>query len=177
LIQPGGSAERTGSLVHELTHVAAGEAFGHAPLFVIFQRGKQNTPEGRDEIKKLAVSRKEKADALEQRVMSSSALRPDQRDLVIAKLGYGKQATLGKYLTNFKAQLGGVESESYKGLALLADDPVIRTFDATLVEYDSVINQIVLYFHEWRVSVDEPAYDLARDLAVEAQKYRRSAGA
>src|SRR6185369_445334 len=109
LIQPGGAAERTGSLVHEMTHVATGEAFGHAPLFVVFQRGKQNTAAGRAEIKQLAISRKGKVDELEKRVMASAALRPDQQGLVVSKLGYGKKSILAQYLDNFKAILGGVE--------------------------------------------------------------------
>jgi hypothetical protein len=177
LIQPGGAAERTGSLLHELTHVTAGETFAHAPLFVIFQKGKQSTPEGRKEIKALAVDRKAKADKVEALVNASDGLRADQKALLIAKLGYGKMSKLGHYLSTFQDQLGGVDSPSYLGLKALALDPDIVQFDATLVEYDSVINQVVLYFHEWGVPQTEPAYQYALQLADEAKSYRASQGA
>lgn len=177
LIQTGGAAERTGSLVHELSHVATGEAFGHAPLFVIFKKGKQDTEDGRKEIIALAISRKANADQLEALVNDSDALSDTQKGLVLDKIGYGKQAKLGKYLTTFKEMLGGAQSPSYIGLSQLANHPQIKEFDSTLVEYDSVINQIVLYFHEWNVPADEPAYKLARDLATDAKAYRDSQGA
>lgn len=176
LYQAGGSAERGGSLLHELTHVASGEEIGHAPLFVVFQKGKQNTPEGRRELKQLAFARKANVDKMKALVEGSSSLQPGQRKLLAGKLSYAANPMLGEYVARFQQQLGGDASAEYKSMKLLAEDPEIIGISSTLIEYDSVINQIVLWYHEWGVPLDEPSYALARDLAVEARAYRATQG-
>jgi len=177
LYQAGGSAERGGSLLHELTHVASGEEIGHAPLFVVFPKGKQNTPDGRKELKQLALSRKASVDKLKALGEGSSSLQPGQRKLLVGKLGYAANPQLGEYVARFRQQLGGDASPEYKSMKLLAEDPEIIGISSTLVEYDSVMNQVVLWYHDWGVPLDEPSYAFARDLATEARAYRASQGA
>src|SRR5207244_6740977 len=60
LTQAGGTSERAGSLAHELTHVAAGEAFGNVPLFLLVA---PTTPQ--EQIVALANTRRDRVRALQ----------------------------------------------------------------------------------------------------------------
>ena len=43
----------------------------------------------------------------------------------------------------------GGDAPGYKSLKVLADDAEINQFTGTLIEYDSVINQILMYLFDW----------------------------
>ena len=149
LIQTGGSTERLGSLVHELTHVTTGETFDNAPLFLVFTKGKEVGAEGMLEIKTLAKKRNKGLLDLLAVSGGDPALSATQKGMIKIKCEYANKPMLTQYLGTFKEKLGGADAPGYKSLKVLADDAEINQFTGTLIEYDSVINQILMYLFDW----------------------------
>ena len=172
LIQTGGSTERLGSLVHELTHVTTGETFDNAPLFLVFTKGKEVGAEGMLEIKTLAKKRNKGLLDLLAVSGGDPALSATQKGMIKIKCEYANKPMLTQYLGTFKEKLGGADAPGYKSLKVLADDAEINQFTGTLIEYDSVINQILMYLFDWGLKPPNPTWDLVAQLATEAKQFR-----
>ncbi|MEO6398959.1 MAG: hypothetical protein ABIP13_10870 [Tepidiformaceae bacterium] len=177
LVQAGGSTERLGSLMHELTHVTTGETFDNAPLFLVFSKGKEVTPEGVLEIKTLAKTRNKGLLDILAVSAGDPGLSASQKSMIKIKCEYANKPMLSQYLGTFKEKLGGVDAPGYKSLKALADDGEINQFTGTLIEYDSVINQILMYLFDWGLKPPNPTWDLVAQLATAAKQFRDAAGA
>ncbi|MBA4179725.1 MAG: hypothetical protein C0506_03980 [Anaerolinea sp.] len=176
LVQAEGSTERLGSLMHEMTHVTTGETFDNAPLFLVFQKGKQVGPEGVLQIKTLAKARNKGLLDVVAAAEGDAKLTAPQKKMVKDKCEYANKPMLAQYLGTMKEKLGGVDSQEYKTLKSLSDDPEINPFTGTLIEYDSVINQVLMYLFDWQVKPPSPTWVLVEQLATEARQFRASAG-
>lgn len=175
LVQSGGSTERLGSLMHELTHVTTGETFDNAPLFLVFTKGKEVGAEGLLEIKTLAKKRNKGLLDLLAVSAGDPGLAASQKSMIKIKCEYANKPMLTQYLGTFKDKLGGVDAPGYKSLKVLGDDPEINQFTGTLIEYDSVINQILMYLFDWGLKPPNPTWDLVAQLATEAKQFRDGA--
>lgn len=175
LVQAGGSTERLGSLMHELTHVTTGETFDNAPLFLVFTKGKEVGAAGMLEIKTLAKKRNKGLLDLLAISGGDAGLSASQKAMIKIKCDYANKPMLTQYLGTFKDKLGGPDAAGYKSLKVLGDDPEINQFTGTLIEYDSVINQILMYLFDWGLKPPNPTWDLVAQLATEAKQFRDAA--
>lgn len=175
LVQTGGSTERLGSLMHELTHVTTGETFDNAPLFLVFTKGKEVGADGILEIKTLAKKRNKGLLDVLAVSAGDQALSASQKSMIKIKCEYANKPMLTQYLGSFKDKLGGPDAPGYKSLKALADDAEINPFTGTLIEYDSVINQILMYLFDWGVKPPNPTWNLVAQLATEAKQFRDAA--
>lgn len=164
-----GTSERVASLMHELTHIVAGESYQNTLLLLLFD---QNAPP--DAVVALAKQRA----AVLKKILDLSgdardrrAVTGDQFLLLKDKVEYGGAGAsgdkLGKYLESFASQL---PQEKHAELAAIKKQ--IEGFSSTVVEYDSVINQVLLLVYEWKLPLDDELYAYVRDRASEAKDLR-----
>ena len=175
LVQAEGSTERLGSLMHELTHVTTGETFDNAPLFLVFQRGKQTDPGEVIKIKTLAKARNKGLLDIIAAADGDAALTANQKTMIKMKCDYANKPMLEQYLGTMKEKLGGADSPEWKSLKAFSNDPEINKFTGTLIEYDSVVNQILMYLFDWKVKPTAATWALVVRLATEAKQFRDGA--
>lgn len=171
MTQPGGTTERLGSLMHELTHVTAGETFHSLPLLLLVKQPQRRAdfPGATQEAVSLLQHRTKVVTELNRLTESDESLNETQRALVKAKLSYAGGNKLGAYMTTFKSQLPPLVYEWLNGMMM---KPEILMNSGTLVEYDSVMNQILMYLHQWQVPQESPLYSKVIEAAQEAQDRR-----
>lgn len=161
---PGGTSERLGSLVHELTHVSISEQFDNTALFFAFGK---NASE--DEVMVLVEKRHEDLDKL-LAILPSGRFSKAQLDLLNMKLAYPRQggaSGVQRYVSSFfeskKITLADKQRAEY-----LID----KGMDNTVIEFDTVINQMLIYMQLWKINSDNPFYELLRTVAEEAYDHR-----
>jgi hypothetical protein len=161
--QPGGQTERLGSLTHELTHVSVSEKFNNTPLFLAFRPGAAD-----DVILALVAQRTQRLNEIENELDADPRLNEDQKSLVRSKIEYGKNNKLGQYAANyFAANKIDVGQRDYiNDLATKANNAVI--------EYDTVVNQMLVYMARWQLPLNNALYTKIREVAQEAFDYRRN---
>jgi hypothetical protein len=89
------------------------------------------------------------------------------------KLVYGAQPhKLEMYANSFEkaGKISAAQKERLVRWGQAAGDA-----SGTLVEYDTVLNQMLIYLHMWRTSQDNPFYVKLRAVAKAAYDRRRSA--
>lgn len=156
---------RLGTLVHELTHVAAIQAFNNTPIMFSYPRGKTV-----EEIKQIQATRESNIRRLIT-LAKDSTLTPRQLKWVVDdKLEYSLTKETGKVL---------------QGLMPLRDtDADAKThFDyadsggmtQVLWEYETVLNQILVYLAHWKIPESDAFHQAVMSAATEAQEERRSA--
>ena len=74
------------------------------------------------------------------------------------------------YLAGFKSQLA-----EEKHAELSAITAQLAGFSSTVVEYDSVVNQVLMLLYEWKVPLDQAMYAYVRELATDAKAKRDEA--
>ncbi|MFC1960166.1 hypothetical protein ACFLYO_05610 [Chloroflexota bacterium] len=167
LDQPGGEKERLGSLAHELTHISVAETYENSHLLLAFG---SNTSD--ETILKMHEQRKANLEQVQELVKTNAGgtFSSGQVNMVVKKANYPKEGKITKYLEQFKPLIG--EELHDHILALVNSDHL----DATIIEYDTVINQMTLWMHLWSVSLDNPTYayllELAKDAYMERALYR-----
>ena len=157
-----GTADRLGSLTHELTHVSASETFSNTPLFLLFQEGASD-----EEIKGLSDTRTAYLEELEALALADTTLTESQKDLIKEKVQYPKKE-LKYYLGRFRSQL---DDEIFTQLERLSEQGVTNTVN----EFDTVINQMLMYAHIWQLPPRNRFYRRLTDVAQEAYDYRAAA--
>ena len=170
LAVPLGQEERLASLMHEMTHVVAGETYQNTMMFLLFDP--RTAP---SDVVTLATERKAallELLALTRNALQAGTINTDQDALLRDKLGYGGGSAtsgdkLGTYVSNFAAKLGPTELDRLRNLA-----QSISGFSSTVVEYDSVINQVLLLCYQWKLSSTDPLYLKVSDLATAAKRSR-----
>lgn len=169
LNQSEGKIERLGSLAHELTHVAAGESYDNTSILLLCQRGLS-----KQEMLKLAKERAGHARNLTS-LLTDDMVTSRQQDLIENKIAYTtRSGRMLSYIGSFKAQLKSeVGEEQFKELEEVAMEEMEDS--ATLVEYDTVLTQLLVYLHSWEVPENHPFYKEVRRLAQAQRNSRLSA--
>jgi hypothetical protein len=172
--QPGGATERLGSLAHELTHVDAGESYANTAILLLMRPGLSDP-----DIKSLVADRKARIGQLRALLGSSPALNPGQKQLVGGKLHYAEDPGkgVGRYAVQFHASRK-IDDPTFHRLKQIED--LAKPDSSVLVEYDTVITQILVYLHQWQVDQQDPLYVAVMNLAGQLRRDRaaaRSAGA
>ncbi|MBX6770932.1 MAG: hypothetical protein IRY83_04350 [Chloroflexi bacterium] len=168
-----GTSERLGSLAHELTHVSAGESYQNTTAFLLFDPTLDT-----DQIANLAEQRLGKVTELEELCRRDRTFSAEQRALILGKLSYARESKLWTYYNRFKESADRI-LKKYEGKRdeVMARDPSdpgrqeyerglgfeqvaqklkalydrFRDNNSVLVEYDSVMNQVLLYLHLWQI--------------------------
>ncbi|TDV48710.1 DUF4157 domain-containing protein [Actinophytocola oryzae] len=164
--QPMGGTDRLGSLAHELTHVDAGEAYDNTPVLLLFKRGLED-----DEIKQLAARRAADIDNLRTLLNAQQGLTAGQQSLFEGKLDYALRDRLKDYAAFYKSS-NKIDAPTYDELIRLAD--LTKPNSGVLVEYDTVLNQLLVYLHRWGVDQQAPLYVETLRLAEQQRQERRS---
>ncbi|MDH6139354.1 MULTISPECIES: hypothetical protein [Kitasatospora] len=164
----GGTPFLLGHITHELTHVSAHQAFNSSSVMALAPV--DTTPQ---QIAQLAQQRAQTMRELLALLNADTTFHPDQYDLLVEKLDYGRQGgKLGRYATVFR-QAGKINDE--EEARLLAWEEAAGQNSGTLVEYDTVLNQMLVYLHLWRIDQANPFYVRLRTAAAEATTRRAAA--
>lgn len=162
---PLGSGERLGSLTHELTHVSVSETFKNTALYLAFERGASD-----DDIVNLSNSRSKQLDDLEKLMEADTTFTATQKSLLRNKIRYPSKDPAKSDITRY------IKPNIIAATHPLA--PRIRNLAATrgvnnsLVEFDTVINQMMIYMHMWKIPQTNDFYTELQDVAQEAYDYR-----
>jgi hypothetical protein len=186
--QGGGSTERLGSLAHELTHVAVGESYGNSSFF--FMIGSDATG---PEIVAKATGRRARIAELRTALAAQHRLAADQVALVNSKLDYGAEDKLPLYMARYgdaadQALRDGNTPAHQQKAAWYRQQAAKARFvcdalggtgltSSLLVEYDTVVNQMLVYMHQWRVPLANPFYAKLREVGQEVSDERADARA
>lgn len=163
--QPEGSFARLGSLVHELTHVSGAEHFDNSAMMILAGRDL-----GVDELSHLAARRRENIDSLRSLLNEDTHfVSPDQLRLIENALSYGSGNVLGRYVAKYH-QAGKISEEDAQKWRTVSEQV---PHDALLVEYDTVVNQMLVYMHLAGVSPAHRFHERLLTLGKEALDYRR----
>ncbi|WP_369260801.1 hypothetical protein [Streptomyces sp. R35] len=162
----GGTSFLLGHIAHELTHVAAHQAFGSSPVMELVQSGATDA-----EVAALAAERKQTLADLKAALAGNPEFDDFQQGMLEEKLVYGGQPQkLEMYASSFEAagKITPAQKKRLVGWGKAAGDA-----SGTLVEYDTVLNQMLIYLHMWQTSQDNPFYVRLR-AAAQAAYDRRS---
>ncbi|MGH3624008.1 MAG: DUF4157 domain-containing protein [Sciscionella sp.] len=167
----GGSAERAGYFAHEMTHVAAHEAFDNTALMLLFPPDIQD-----DELRDLIQRRADTVDQLRTAFEANqAAFTPTQQSLIESKLTYGSSPTrVQHYIANFQAA-GKIDQATVDRISHWVTIAGDRT--GLMVEYDTVLNQMLVYLQLWGIDPSNAFYVRLRQAAQAALDYRNAARA
>jgi hypothetical protein len=162
----GGTTERVGALAHELTHVDAGEAYQNTDILLLFRQGLSDT-----EIAQLVTRRRATLDNLVSLLDAHQGMSWAQRELFASKLNYAGAKSLGGYADSFLIanKIDQATHTRLKGIENLT-----APNSAVLVEYDTVINQLLVYLHQWGVPQASPLYVEVLRVARQQRRERRN---
>ncbi|MEM7797614.1 MAG: hypothetical protein AAF633_00365 [Chloroflexota bacterium] len=160
---PLGSAERLGSLTHELTHVSVGEKFKNSGLFLAFKREATD-----DEILGLSRKRTQQCQELLALAEASDHFDGDQKNLLFSKIKYPYDGYKGDITRYIKPVNIDPESELAERIRNLA----AQGLNNTVIEFDTVINQMMMYMNQWKVPNDNEFYVKLKAVAQEAYNHR-----
>lgn len=165
LAQPNGLRFRLGSLLHELTHVVIAEVFDNTMLMLALPKSATL-----DQARNEALTRRGKIVGLKQILenMNDDEMVPFLRKEMLGKVQYPISGKFGTYIANFKPLLS--ESDHDYLLQLFR-----ANIDCELIEYDTVINQMLMWCYLYDVPDTNPAYKKLVTLAQEAYNRRRNA--
>jgi len=154
---------RMGSLLHELTHLSNAEIFDNTILILSIHKAATDA-----EITALASQRRGSLLALKAEIEKSSAVSGELKGALVEKVNYPLMGKFGSYLAVFKSQLDPAVHARLTALNRAG-------LDCELIEYDSVVNQMMLWCHLFNV---DPASGLCTKLGsmvVDAYRYRQMA--
>ncbi|MFR9728798.1 hypothetical protein ACL03H_06160 [Saccharopolyspora sp. MS10] len=164
--QPLGTPERLGSLAHELTHVSAGEAYENTPVLLLLRRNL-----GDDEIRDVVRQRSEVLDRLNALVDAHPGLDPQRVETIKWKLSYGGSGgKVETYAQNY-LRAGKIDQPTYD--ALLRYENLAAPRSGVLVEFDTVLNQLLVWFHLWGIDQRSELYGFTLRAAERQRRERR----
>ncbi|MFJ6573538.1 hypothetical protein ACIQNU_39650 [Streptomyces sp. NPDC091292] len=164
----GGTSFLLGHIAHEFTHVAAHQAFGSSPVMELVRSGATDA-----EVGALAAERRRTLNDLKAALAGDREFSEFQQTMLEEKLVYGAQPhTLERYANNFEraGKITTAQKERLVGWGKAAGDA-----SGTLVEYDTVLNQMLIYLHMWQTSQNNPFYVRLRAAAQAAYERRSDA--
>jgi hypothetical protein len=164
LEQPGGEPERIGSLAHEMTHVAVGKTFDNSMLLFSFAKDASD-----ESLRALIDQRHKNVEALNT-ALGQANLTEAQAELVKSKLEYASGGKIELYVARFLSanKINKAEADAIRTKIEMVG------LDNTVIEYDSVINQILVYLHLWEISQVNPLYVKVLELAKQAYDRRQA---
>lgn len=169
MAQAEGSPERLSSLVHEMTHIAIQETFSNTAIHLAFKKTATN-----EEVLALSRTRSEQCRALK-RILEETRKQwsPGQYRVLEEKTDYpvnpsGKN-TLRSYAEAFKKK-GELTQTEYDRIITLADQGA----NNTLIEFDTVINQMMFLMTAWNVPEKNKFYAKLREVAQQAYDWRHA---
>ena len=173
-----GDTERLGSLVHELTHVSASESYGNTRAMLAYE---QDTSV--ENIIRLSAERTEKAKELGRLLDEDTAFSEPQRKKLKQQIDYGQsKGKLSKYLEAVDYQYWVAkrsetqwEGEMPSARLLAAYRQTNGELTLAFMEYDTVINQMLVYMHVWKVPQDNAFYAQLRVYAEDSYRERKAA--
>ncbi|GLZ42784.1 DUF4157 domain-containing protein [Actinokineospora sp. NBRC 105648] len=148
--QPHGSTERLGSLAHEMTHVDAGETYDNTEILLLLRPGLPD-----DAIKALTDRRRDSITHLRTLLAAHQGFSGNQEQLFSGKLDYTMRGKLEGYAMSFR-NAGKIDEATFDHLLHLAE--LTKPNSGLLVEYDTVLNQLLVYLHQWGVDPRSPLY-------------------
>lgn len=160
LNQSFGKKFRMGSLLHELTHVSIAETFGNTVIMLAIPSDATD-----NQMMDLARIRKSHLLGLITLIDKDTEFSASLKNEMKAKANYPIGGKFGIYLGNFRAKLGDA---MFNRLFALNQ----RGLDSELIEYDTVINQMMLWCYLFNVSDTNAVYRQLRTLAQLAHDYR-----
>jgi hypothetical protein len=126
-------------------------------------------------IKQLVDHRNAAVDDLYSLLAAHQGLTDRQQQLFEGKLDYvRRKGRLESYAANFRDN-GKIDAATYDRLIALAT--LTKPNGGLLVEYDTVLNQLLIYLHQWGVDPQTPLYARTLQLAEQQRQERRQAGA
>ncbi len=155
-----GSGERLGSLAHELTHVSTSESYRNTVLMWAFTKDLSDT-----EIKARSTERLGQLNALIRLINAIPDLHQTQKDQVRKQLDYAKDP-------NLLADPNKLTEEEQKRYKDLAGEGVNWS---SLIEFDTCVNQCLVYMASWGVPNDEPFHAHLQEVARQAYDERKAA--
>lgn len=162
---PLGSAERISSLVHEMTHIAVQTRFTNTVIHLAFDAGDSD-----DTVVALSARRTKQLSDLDAALTSGSGdFAPGQVQLLRGKIAYpvtGKN-TLQSYADTFYKR-GDIAQPEYDRICGL----VGRGANNTLIEFDTVINQMWFLVQAWNIPATNDFVEALETVAREAHTYR-----
>jgi len=169
MAQAEGSPERLSSLVHEMTHIAVQETFGNTAIHLAFKKTAAD-----NEVLALSRVRTEQCQALS-RLLEETRKQwsPGQYRVLKEKTEYPINAsgknTLRSYADAFKKK-GELTQTEYDRIINLADQGA----NNTLIEFDTVINQMMFLMTAWNVPEKNKFYAKLREVAQQAYDWRHA---
>ncbi|QMU66979.1 DUF4157 domain-containing protein [Streptacidiphilus sp. P02-A3a] len=162
----GGTTELLGHLAHEMTHAAAHQSYRNTDAMLLLPAN--STPA---QAQRLAARRRGELNALKALFeQHKDAFSPTAQSLLDEKLSYGAApGKVAQYARSLSAPPNPRVDEAEKA-RMLAWDAAVGDDSGLLVEYDTVMNQMLVYLHLWKTPADNPFYVKLR--AVAAQLYR-----
>lgn len=165
LFQKEGSPERISSLLHEMTHIAIQEKFGHTAVHLAFAK---NMP--KDQVLALSAKRTAHVNALKAELASNqAAFTPGQLDVLQEKVTYPTEGknTLKSYAGNMfkKGEITQAEKD-------YIDDLEDSGANNTLTEFDTVINQMLFLMNGWNIPANNSFHAKLKTVAQEAYEHR-----
>jgi hypothetical protein len=155
-----GKKFRLGSLLHELTHVSIAETFGNTVIMLSISPSASD-----DEMLNLARTRRANISRLKAMITNATGLDGGQKGELQDKANYPVSGKFQTYLTNFKKLLGVPTHTRLTGL-------MRRGLDCELIEYDTVVNQMMMWCYLWGLELSHPLYRELRVLAKVAYDQR-----
>ena len=165
----GGSTERAGYFAHEMTHVAAHESFNNTALLLLFPPTIQD-----NELRDLIEQRGNTIDDLRADLNATRTdFTPSQYDLIESKLNYGSSRNkVEGYVAAYRTS-GDIDQATADQIGHWISIAGDRT--GLMVEYDTVLNQMLVYLAQWEIDLGNAFYRRLRQAARVASDYRRAA--
>ena len=164
--QSGGSAVRISSLLHEMTHIATQEAFQNTPIHLAFNRNATD-----QQILDLSTRRTGQITQLETALNTTKAYwSQPQYAVLMEKTKYPVEGrhTLASYANTF------LNNDTWRAEHTRMLDLQARGANNTLVEFDTVINQMLYMMQAWNVPNDNAFYTTLSTIAEEAYNLRQA---
>ena len=165
--QKQGGGERMSSLVHEMTHISTQEKFGNTAIHLAFKKTASDT-----DVVDLSNKRTGQCNELNALLPQlNGVLTPQQIDVIKEKVTYpisGKN-TLKSYADTFKKK-GELSDPDYNRIIGLVNAGA----NNTLIEFDTVINQMLFLMQVWNVPATNAFFAKLKAVATEAYAWRHA---
>ena len=165
VIYDGGARMRLGTLVHELTHVCIAEVFNNSAIMLALPRDFTD-----EEFMDVSRTRRSKVEALKSLLASDQEINSDVfkhmylPSNINTQLGYASNNKLATYVGNMRDRLDRAEGKDF-------GDRILRLCKqgagSEMIEYDSVINQSLIWCHLHELPQSNPVYKSLASLASE----------
>jgi hypothetical protein len=167
-----GDAERLGTLVHEMTHISVGKSYNNTKAFLSYAKN-TTVPQ----IIALSDLRTKRINNLKALLAADKTFSNPQRNKITEQLNYALSQDKMENYMNIATKDKTPESIAAANNINTAIVQSNGRLNLTIVEYDTVINQIMVYMHIWDMPQNNAFYTKLRDAAQEAFNQRDTARA